>query len=544
MVFWGVELKPGKPHTHQFDAAPGTLHISHATLGIGKSTKRTLVQCNVGNTRPIFICSLLPDKTESCPLDLEFEEDDDVVFSVLGPHSVHLSGFYLGNVWNSGGYGDADDTDSHGEDVEETQKEKSTDNNTKDEYEVHFEDIDLEAYPPLPAPNSGVVIEEILGGEKVPNENGNNRHPGKKDQPSNSDDSGSSQRQIGVSGSADAPVLESEDEYGFPITSSFSRVPTLQKKEANVKEKMNKKIANKGKSKRKEESDLVSGLKKKCDSVQDGDSEGSLHGRWEESSKKVTTSPKSATKSAKKDESQVEGITKMSSKRKNTPVKEETSEMQHGAIDYGDYGENLVGSKIKVYWPQDRMFYEGVITYFDPVKMKHKVCYSDGDVEILSLSKQRWQFIKEDDVAGGQETDLASPEASSDIHRKKKVKTESDSSAKQGKTDASAKRAGGVSTRKSKSKATKSGSEFNEDVKLSSKSKDDSPKTVHISKFSDGIIPNNIDVGASATGDHSKERKTRTRPQRTMRMQRYSEVMIQEDDANAKATRSRLKKVI
>ncbi|XP_043695033.1 nucleolar and coiled-body phosphoprotein 1 isoform X2 [Telopea speciosissima] len=199
----------------------------------------------------------------------------------------------------------------------------------------------------------------------------------------------------------------------------------------------------------------------------------------EESSKKVlASSPKSATKASNKDESQVEDTPKIPSKRKRTPGKEESSETQHGAI---EYGENLVGSKIKVFWPQDRMFYEGNITFFDAVKMKHKVSYNDGDVEVLNLSRQTWEFIKEDDVAGGEETDLPSPDASSDMHRKKKAKTNSDSATKQGVMDASAKRGGGVSTSKSRSEATKSGGK-SKDVKHSSKSKDDSLKTVNKSK--------------------------------------------------------------
>lgn len=43
----------------------------------------------------VLICCLLPDKTESCSLDLQFQEEDKVTFSVLGPRSVHLAGYYL-----------------------------------------------------------------------------------------------------------------------------------------------------------------------------------------------------------------------------------------------------------------------------------------------------------------------------------------------------------------------------------------------------------------------------------------------------------------
>ncbi|XP_042504521.1 dentin sialophosphoprotein-like [Macadamia integrifolia] len=218
----------------------------------------------------------------------------------------------------------------------------------------------------------------------------------------------------------------------------------------------------------------------------------------EESSKKVKDfSPKSATKSLNKDESQVEDTPKISSKRKRTPGKEE-----HGAI---DYDESLVGSKVKVYWPQDRLFYEGTISAFDPVKMKHKVSYTDGDVELLNLSKQRWQFIKDDDVAGEQETDLPSPDASDDMHRKKKAKTNSDSSTMQGVTDGSAKRARGVSTSKSKSEAAKSGGKPKEDVRHSSKSKDDSPRTVNKSKVETPKTGSKLKEDAQKLGSKSKD---------------------------------------
>ncbi|XP_043715713.1 peptidyl-prolyl cis-trans isomerase FKBP53 isoform X2 [Telopea speciosissima] len=273
MAFWGVEVKPGKPYTHRLDDERGRLHISHATLGIGKLTKKTLVQCNVGDNSPILICSLLPDKTESCSLDLEFEEDEDVVFSVIGPHSVHLSGFYLGNGQDSCGH--VDDSDSYGEDIDETETEESTDYDTGDEFEDDFiDDSDLEAYPSSPVPNSGVVIEEILDDEKLTKENGNHKHPRKKGQVSDSDDSGGSQRQIVVRGTAGAPVTESEDEDGFPISSSLTSIDTVQNNEAKVKEKREKKKAKKGKKNTKEDSDQVSGLKRKIDTVQDGDPEG------------------------------------------------------------------------------------------------------------------------------------------------------------------------------------------------------------------------------------------------------------------------------
>lgn len=68
--------------------------------------KSITVQCNAGNKSPILLCSLLPERIESCPLNLEFEEEYEVIFSVIGPRSVHLTGFYLASGRGFGHHGD------------------------------------------------------------------------------------------------------------------------------------------------------------------------------------------------------------------------------------------------------------------------------------------------------------------------------------------------------------------------------------------------------------------------------------------------------
>ncbi|KAF2321476.1 hypothetical protein GH714_000032 [Hevea brasiliensis] len=80
------------------------------------------------------------------------------------------------------------------------------------------------------------------------------------------------------------------------------------------------------------------------------------------------------TKSSR-DGSYGEETPKANRKRKRTPRKEVPP----------DLGEQLVGSRIKVWWPRDKMFYEGVLDSYDPIKKKHKVLYADGDEEILNL---------------------------------------------------------------------------------------------------------------------------------------------------------------
>ncbi|XP_035840025.1 uncharacterized protein LOC110918526 isoform X5 [Helianthus annuus] len=59
-----------------------------------------------------------------------------------------------------------------------------------------------------------------------------------------------------------------------------------------------------------------------------------------------------------------------------------------------EHGGNLVGSRIEVWWPADRMYYPGVVTFFDFKKKRHKVLYDDGDVELIDLKRQRWKWLE------------------------------------------------------------------------------------------------------------------------------------------------------
>ncbi|KZV51246.1 hypothetical protein F511_05903 [Dorcoceras hygrometricum] len=55
--------------------------------------------------------------------------------------------------------------------------------------------------------------------------------------------------------------------------------------------------------------------------------------------------------------------------------------------------EDLVGCTIKVWWPMDKQFYEGIVKSFDTEKKKHVILYEDGDVEVLRLDKERWELV-------------------------------------------------------------------------------------------------------------------------------------------------------
>ncbi|GAB4836783.1 hypothetical protein Ancab_001695 [Ancistrocladus abbreviatus] len=163
-----------------------------------------------------------------------------------------------------------------------------------------------------------------------------------------------------------------------------------------------------------------------------------------------------------KDERQAEKTSKENSKRKRTPGKDKVFNVE-------EYGEELVGSMIKVWWPDDQKFYDGRVESYDPDDKKHKIVYTDGDVEVLLLRDERWELIEDGLVSNiGDASDGESPDASSEMHKKKKAKT-TDSLMKAGKM---AKKGGGVSSSGAKATPSKSGRKLKNDGKVDAKSKD------------------------------------------------------------------------
>ncbi|KAJ0231752.1 Tudor/PWWP/MBT superfamily protein [Hirschfeldia incana] len=69
--------------------------------------------------------------------------------------------------------------------------------------------------------------------------------------------------------------------------------------------------------------------------------------------------------------------------------------------DKNGFGEDLVGKRVKVWWPLDKTFYEGVIDSYCLRKKTHRVAYTNGDIERLHLYKERWELI--DDLSSASE---------------------------------------------------------------------------------------------------------------------------------------------
>ncbi|OIV97717.1 hypothetical protein TanjilG_12474 [Lupinus angustifolius] len=194
----------------------------------------------------------------------------------------------------------------------------------------------------------------------------------------------------------------------------------------------------------------------------------------EDVDEEMVSPPRSGTKSTK-NESLVE-TPKTNMKRKHPSGTENESDIK-------EYGENLVGLRIKVWWPADREFYKGVIDSFDPANKKHKVNYDDGEVEILRLRKEKWKIVEpaDSDSDGEEGSDHESLDASTDMPPKKKGKTSAGDSTNQRKMDASSKSAGAEASSKSKGASTKSSGKSKDgrkskDSKTISKSEDERDK--------------------------------------------------------------------
>eukprot|EP00268_Persea_americana_P056177 TRINITY_DN6598_c0_g1_i2.p1 TRINITY_DN6598_c0_g1~~TRINITY_DN6598_c0_g1_i2.p1 ORF type:complete len:1598 (+),score=356.34 TRINITY_DN6598_c0_g1_i2:124-4917(+) len=56
----------------------------------------------------------------------------------------------------------------------------------------------------------------------------------------------------------------------------------------------------------------------------------------------------------------------------------------------------LIGCRVKVWWPMDKQYYEGMVQSYDPGKKKHVILYEDGDVEVLNLDKEKWEVVSDD----------------------------------------------------------------------------------------------------------------------------------------------------
>ncbi|KAH9619762.1 hypothetical protein KSS87_018063 [Heliosperma pusillum] len=303
MTFWGVEVKPGEPFIFNCEELDGPLILTQATLGLGSSSKKSTLQVNVGDKNPIFLCTLLPGKSECFTLNLEFDEEEDVNFSVVGPTSIHLSG-YVQRPKHDDEDCELILSDCCGEDIAETESEDS-ELESEDDYEDDFiNDDDMPMHPFSRARNKGVVIEEIEDDdEPVSKKSGKKLVKKKKELPTSTDD-GKSQQLIVVKGNAGDMELESEDEDGFPISSSDN----VKSRFAELQPSTGSKTADKQQTKKKKDDvDSASNLKRKVDAMdQDqepkSDGDAAIDGDASEDKKQKKSKKKKKKTKTEKDE--------------------------------------------------------------------------------------------------------------------------------------------------------------------------------------------------------------------------------------------------
>ncbi|KAK4362173.1 hypothetical protein RND71_017414 [Anisodus tanguticus] len=119
------------------------------------------------------------------------------------------------------------------------------------------------------------------------------------------------------------------------------------------------------------------------------------------------------------DENLSNKLAKTKRRRKLSMRKDEDSKRHHFTK---NYGEEMVGARIRVWWPLDKVFYEGAISAFDSVKKKHEITYDDGVIEILNLSKERWETLEDNPSDKKLEADLQRNAVSSVPSTKKKAR--------------------------------------------------------------------------------------------------------------------------
>nr|CAB3447220.1 unnamed protein product [Digitaria exilis] len=118
-----------------------------------------------------------------------------------------------------------------------------------------------------------------------------------------------------------------------------------------------------------------------------------------ESSKKLQTSSLKQQKDGNISEEKLQKSSLKQQKDRNIseedPAKDLSLKLPRSRKSKGLDG-SLVGARIKVWWPDDKKFYKGVVESFDSGSKKHKVAYDDGDVEVLLLRDEKWEFISEE----------------------------------------------------------------------------------------------------------------------------------------------------
>jgi hypothetical protein len=61
----------------------------------------------------------------------------------------------------------------------------------------------------------------------------------------------------------------------------------------------------------------------------------------------------------------------------------------------GDYGENLIGKRLNIFWSGDNVFYQGLVIKYDAAKDRHVILYENDPTAKQyneNLRKQLWKI--------------------------------------------------------------------------------------------------------------------------------------------------------
>ena len=55
---------------------------------------------------------------------------------------------------------------------------------------------------------------------------------------------------------------------------------------------------------------------------------------------------------------------------------------------------DAIDRRVKVFWPEENAFFTGIVSKYDRKTEKHTVTYDDGDVEEVTLVKERMEWLE------------------------------------------------------------------------------------------------------------------------------------------------------
>jgi DNA mismatch repair protein MSH6 len=55
---------------------------------------------------------------------------------------------------------------------------------------------------------------------------------------------------------------------------------------------------------------------------------------------------------------------------------------------------DAIDRRVKVFWPEENAFFTGIVSKYDRKTEKHTVTYDDGDVEEVTLAKERMEWLE------------------------------------------------------------------------------------------------------------------------------------------------------